>query len=183
MEQSKTNSFVIWVIHYLCLVSLESWARVTTPPWIMFKIWWVIRTTAQKQKSSCQQPKYLGKLWAKNLSLKLLKRKNSHVTNDKKVFFKASCHEIFKSNKLLFSFLKSHLSSKKQSSYIYTGPYSLQNFLPKVSLTLSCLKSNFCSKSKTEHFSFLNWIMRGTQKFSIGWARFLKIDKTWFFYI
>ena len=126
MEQSKTNSFVIWVIHYLCLVSLESWARVTTPPWIMFKIWWVIRTTAQKQKSSCQQPKYLGKLWAKNLSLKLLKRKNSHVTNDKKVFFKASCHEIFKSNKLLFSFLKSHLSSKKQSSYIYTGPYSLK---------------------------------------------------------
>ena len=102
MEQSKTNSFVIWVIHYLCLVSLESWARVTTPPWIMFKIWWVIRTTAQKQKSSCQQPKYLGKLWAKNLSLKLFKRKNSHVTNDKKVFFKASCHEIFKSNKLLF---------------------------------------------------------------------------------
>lgn len=36
--QFETNSFVIWVIHYLSQGTC-SWAS----PWIMFKIWWVIR--------------------------------------------------------------------------------------------------------------------------------------------
>ena len=167
MEQSKTNSFVIWVIHYLCLVSLESWARVTTPPWIMFKIWWVIRTTAQKQKSSCQQPKYLGKLWAKNLSLKLLKRKNSHVTNDKKVFFKASCHEIFKSNKLLFRCRRvTSVFKKAVILYLYRSIFSTEFFAQSITHPIMLKISNFRSKSRTEHFSFLNWNIRGTLKFS-----------------
>lgn len=99
IERKTTNSssFVIWVISTiffwaLAVCSLADWARVSTPPRIMFKIWWqqqglrIIRIEMSQEM----------------ISLKLRKL----VTNDTKTrsysFFKASCHEIFKSYKLLF---------------------------------------------------------------------------------
>ena len=59
--------------------------------------------------------------------------KNSHVTNDKKVSFKASCHEIFKSNKLLFR-CRSHICLQttvilRQKRLENTGPQFYIQFL------------------------------------------------------
>ena len=86
----------------------------------MFKIWWVIRTTAQKQKKThVSNWNTLENYEPRILAWSLSKSKNSHVTNDKKVFFKASCHEIFKSNKLLFRFW-SHICLQKSSHPIDT---------------------------------------------------------------
>ena len=74
---------------------------------------------AKKKKTHVSNWNTLENYEPRILAWSLSKSKNSHVTNDKKVFFKASCHEIFKSNKLLFRFW-SHICLQKSSHPIDT---------------------------------------------------------------
>ena len=84
------------------------------------------------------------------------KKKLSCDKRQKKSFLKPAATKFSKAISYCFVVAESHLSSKKQSSYIYRSILSTEFFAQSITHPIMLKISNFRSKSRTEHFSFFN---------------------------